>query len=93
MEAQDAEKSIGFEGEYLEIEPGSRLVFTWSKITAYATGERDSTPASQVEVNFTAKGGGTDVRVVHSAMDSEATRKGFAGGWEFAFKTMTALLS
>ena len=57
LESRDAERSVGFEGEYLDIEPSERLVFTWSKVIAYATGERESTPSSQAEVVFTAKVG------------------------------------
>ncbi len=93
LESQDEEKSIGFEGEYLDIEPGERLVFTWSKVIAYVSGERESTPYSQVEVVFSAKGNGTNVRLVHSAVHSEDVRRGFGGGWEFAFSTIAALLS
>ncbi|MDH3738355.1 MAG: SRPBCC domain-containing protein [Alphaproteobacteria bacterium] len=93
LELGDAEKSVGFEGEYLDIEPGERLVFTWSKVIAHASGDRDATPTSQVEVTFTANGRGTDVRLVHSAVHDEPTRRGFGGGWSFAFGTMSALLS
>ena len=92
VESKDEEKSFEFEGEYLDIEPGKRLVFTWSKVIAYATGERESTPYSQVEVVFTATGNGTHVRLIHSDIHSEDLRKGFCGGWEFAFNTMSALL-
>ena len=93
LESKDEKTSIGFEGEYLKIELNERLVFTWSKVTAHAAGKRESTPFSRVEVTFTANGDGTDVRLVHSAIHSEDTRRGFAGGWEFAFGTMSALLS
>ena len=93
LESRNDEKSIGFEGEYLDIEPGERLVFTWSKVVAHASGERESTPHSQVEVIFTPKGEGTDVRLVHSAVHTEDTRKDFGGGWNFAFNTMSTLLS
>ena len=93
LESKNEQKSVGFEGEYLHIEPGSRLVFTWSKVIAYATGERESTPYSRVEVTFSAEGDGTAVRLVHSAMHNEEVRRGFAGGWDSAFNTMRALLS
>ena len=93
LESRDEEKSVGFEGEYLAIEPNERLVFTWSQVIVHASGERESTPYSQVEVIFTPKGHGTEVRLVHSAMHSEDMRRGFSGGWESAFKTMSALLS
>ena len=93
LKSSDVEKSVGFEGEYIDIEPGQRLVFTWSHVIAYASGKREATPYSQVEVIFTAKGTGTDVRLVHSAVHSEEARRGFGGGWEIAFNTMSALLS
>ena len=93
LKSRDDEKSVGFEGEYLVIEPGERLVFSWSQVVAHADGERETTPHSQVEVIFTAKGNGTHVRLVHSAVHSEDARRGFGGGWEFAFNTMSALLS
>ncbi len=93
LESSDQEKSIGFEGEYLDIEPGERLVFTWSKFIARAAGDRDVTPVSQVEIIFSARDNGTHVRLVHSAVHDEGTRKGFAGGWDFAFGTMRTLLS
>ena len=93
LESADDVKSIGFEGEYLVIESDERLVFTWSKFITQASGDREITPPSGVEVTFKANGKGTDVRLVHSAIHSKEVRKGFGGGWEFAFGTMTALLS
>ena len=93
LESHDAEKSVGFEGEYLAIQPNARLVFTWSQVITHAKGERTSTPYSQVEIIFKPKGQGTEVRLVHSAIHSEDTRRGFAGGWESAFSTLSAVLS
>ena len=93
LKSKDEKKSVGFEGEYLVIEPGERLVFTWSAVTAHATGTRESTPHSQVEIIFTARGSGTFVRLVHSAVHSEETRRGFGGGWEFGFHALGALFS
>ena len=93
LESQDKEKSVGFEGEYLDIDPGKRLVFTWSKVITLASGEREGTPTSQVAIAFSAKGAGTQVRLVHSAVHSEEMRRGFAGGWNFGLGTLRALLS
>lgn len=93
IESKDEEKSIGFEGAYLTIEPNARLVFTWSQVIIHATGERESTPYSQVEIVFTPKGNGTEIRLVHSAIQSEDIGRRVGGGWESAFKTMSALLS
>lgn len=93
LKSNDAEKSVGFEGEYLEIDPGKRLRFTWSYFVEHANGEREATPASQVEVHFTANGSGTDIRLVHGAIQDEGTRQGFAGGWDAAFGTLNTILS
>ena len=84
------EKSVGFEGEYLDIEPAHRLVFSWTHVVAHSNGEREETPYSKVDVTFTAKGGGTDVRLIHSAIQSEDARKGVGGGWEAAFANISA---
>lgn len=93
LESSGEEKSVGFEGAYLVIEPDARLVFTWSKVIAHASGAREATPASQVDVTFSPSGDGTDVRLVHSSVHDEVTRHAFGGGWAFAFNTMRALLS
>ncbi len=93
VEAEVGGRSVGFEGEYLHIQTDTRLLFTWSKVIAHANGEREATPPSQVEVIFSAKGAGTDVRLVHSAVDSDAMRKGFRGGWTCAFGTMLELFT
>ena len=41
VESEDGARSVGFEGEYLEIDPGRRLVFTWSKVEEVAPGLED----------------------------------------------------
>ena len=92
LESKDDERTVGFEGEYLDVRPGERLVFSWSKVIAHANGDRQATPMSQVEVVFAPWGNGTHIRPVHSAIHDEATRTGFGGGWQRAFTTMTKLL-
>ena len=93
LESKTAEMSIGFEGEYLDIEPGERLVFTWSKVITRASGTRKATPKSRVEVTFAPNGDGTDVRLVHFAVPDEPNRRGFGAGWSFALGTMRTLLA
>ncbi|WP_246660567.1 SRPBCC domain-containing protein [Nitratireductor sp. XY-223] len=92
LETVDTGKTVGFEGEYLAIENDRRLVFTWSKFVARASGERESTPGSQVEIVLTPKGSGTDIRIVHSAIRDEPMRRGFAGGWEQGMINLCAIL-
>lgn len=84
-----ADGSNGFEGEYLDIEPDRRLVFSWSHVIEKPGGVRDVTPHSRVEVDFSPKGGGTYVRLVHSAIQSDDARRGVGGGWEKGFGYMT----
>jgi uncharacterized protein YndB with AHSA1/START domain len=40
LEIDDAEKTVGLEGKNLEIAPNRRLVFTWSKVIADTSGEK-----------------------------------------------------
>ncbi len=89
LKSDDGGKSVGFEGQYRDIQPGERLVFSWAHVVAHANGEREATPYSQVEVSFTPRGSGTFVRLVHSAVRSEDARRGIGGGWEAAFRHLT----
>lgn len=90
--ARDDEKTMGFEGKYLAIEQDRRLVLNWSKVTTYASGRREATPASRVEILLSAKGSGTDIRIIHSAISDKETRIGFTGGWEHGIMNLRALL-
>jgi uncharacterized protein YndB with AHSA1/START domain len=93
LHSKDAEKSVGFEGQYLEIQPGERLVYSWSYVVDRGNDGREATPESRVEVEFTEKGKGTHVRLVHSAIRTEDGRKGVGGGWEASFGSLEAMLS
>ncbi len=92
LKSKEEEKSFGFEGEYLDIEPGMCLVFTWCQVITHASGEREATPHSQVQIIFTAMSSGSYIRLVHSAVHGEDARRGFGGGWEFAFNALSALI-
>jgi uncharacterized protein YndB with AHSA1/START domain len=82
-----------FEGRYLEILPGEKLVFSWAHVSAPADGEAERTPDSRVEVNFTPQGSGTFVRLVHSAVRREDARRGIGMGWEASFGAIRDLLA
>jgi len=92
LKSKDKDKSIGFEGQYLDILPDEKLVFSWAHVIAHANGEREATPYSRVEVNFTPKGMGTYVRLVHSAVRDQDARRGIGGGWKSAFASMANAL-
>ena len=80
-----------FEGEYLDVEPDRRLVFSWSHVIEKPDGARDATPHSRVEVDFSPKGAGTYVRLVHSAIRTEDARRGVGSGWEQSFRYITGI--
>jgi len=90
---KDDDKSVGFEGLYQDVLPGKKLVFSWAHVVEHANGEREETPRSRVEVTFTSKGQGTFVRLVHTAISNEDSRRGIGGGWEAAFTHMDDILS
>jgi uncharacterized protein YndB with AHSA1/START domain len=66
-------------GEYVEVDPPNRVVFTWGWEGDYA-----STPpgSSTVEVTFTEDGDGTLVRLVHSGLPTTQSVEAHAHGWD-----------
>lgn len=66
-------------GEYVEIEPPNRVVFTWGWESEYA-----STPpgSSTVEITLTPDGSGTLVRLVHSGLPTAESAESHAQGWD-----------
>ena len=65
-------------GEYVEVSPFNRVVFTWGW---EEPGHPVPPGSSTVEVTLTPDGDGTIVRLVHSGLPVE-TRAGHAMGWE-----------
>ena len=66
-------------GEYVEIDPPNRLVFTWGWAGDYA-----STPpgSSTVEITLTPVDDGTLVRLVHSGLPSAESAEAHDHGWD-----------
>lgn len=66
-------------GEFLEVLPYSRIVFTWGV-------EADDTPvppgSSVVEVSFIPDGEGTLVRLVHRGLPTPESIRQHADGWD-----------
>ncbi len=93
LTSQDAAKSVGYEGEYLDVRPGERLVFTWSRVVTHANGERESTLHAEIEVNFAAKGGGTDLRLIHTVKRPKDLRPSIGDNWRRTFTTLAALFA
>ena len=66
-------------GEFVEIEPPSRIVFTWGW---EAEGHPIPPGTSTVEVTLVPDGDGTVVRLVHTGLPESAVAK-HAEGWDF----------
>ncbi len=65
-------------GEYREVRPPERLVYTW----CWETGDPPDGHVSVVTVDFLAAGERTTVVLEHSALSSAASRDGHTAGWE-----------
>jgi uncharacterized protein YndB with AHSA1/START domain len=64
------------QGEFVEVVPPRRVVFTWG----FASGGGVAAGESTVEVTLTASGGGTHVRLVHRDLPAPAVGD-HARGW------------
>lgn len=73
-------------GEFVELDPPRRLVFTWGW-----EGEGQMVPpgSSTVEVTLTADGDGTILRLVHRGLPSEQ-RTGHGEGWDHFLPRLAA---
>lgn len=66
-------------GEYVEIDPPHRIVFTWG----WEGGDAPTPPGSStVEITLTADGDGTLVRLVHSGLPSPESAEAHGQGWD-----------
>jgi uncharacterized protein YndB with AHSA1/START domain len=73
-------------GEYREIEPPTRLSFTW---------RWEGTPATDtlVTIELAPKNGGTEILLTHTLFESEEQRDGHLEGWNGCLAQLDALFS
>jgi uncharacterized protein YndB with AHSA1/START domain len=64
-------------GEYLELEPGRKIVFTWQ----YDDDQAWENHSSTVTVEFFDRENGTEVRLKHERLPSEESRDRHTEGW------------
>ena len=74
-------------GEYKEIIPNERLVFTW------AWEERPDEPESLVTIEFRDAGNSTEMNFTHSRFVSKQRRDEHEGGWNGCFARMEKIFS
>ena len=72
MCGNDSGRDFGHDGEYLEVDPPRRLVFTWSG---------PSDPGSLVTIELRPEGGGTELTLTHERTPNAETREAYRGGW------------
>jgi uncharacterized protein YndB with AHSA1/START domain len=84
-----AGESYGGGGEYREITPPTRLVFTWTWDHAEI-----GTGTQLVEIDFVAApDGSTTVEMTNSGLSDERSRQGHREGWEGSFENLARVLS
>jgi uncharacterized protein YndB with AHSA1/START domain len=66
-------------GEFVELDPPRRIVFTWGW---EAGGSSVAPGASTIEVTLIPEGDGTRVRLVHQGLPSEDSQAAHRHGWE-----------
>jgi uncharacterized protein YndB with AHSA1/START domain len=66
-------------GEYVEIDPPKRIVFTWGWVGGFASAPPGSTT---VEITLTPVDGGTLVRLVHSGLPTPESAEAHGLGWD-----------
>jgi len=64
-------------GEYRELVPGRKIVFTW----AWYDDEAWENRTSVVTIELSGQDGGTELRLIHEQLPSEASRDRHNDGW------------
>jgi uncharacterized protein YndB with AHSA1/START domain len=72
-------------GHYTEIDPPTRLAFTW-------TWDRDEDRETLIELDFEEVGGATTVRFTHSNLSDEESVRNHEEGWTVCFDNLERAL-
>lgn len=87
IDCNGEEKTIG--GEYREIIPGQKIVFTWKHLDDKAWENRTSV----VTLELFDRDGGTEVRLTHVQLPTEASRDDHNEGWKSVLKRLEKFVS
>ena len=76
-------------GEYRELQPDKRIVFTWQ----WDDDEDWKNHISVVTVELADADGGTELRLTHEQLPNEASRDGHTRGWNSALDKLEKMFS
>ena len=76
-------------GEYRELQPGKKIVFTWQ----WEDDVDWENHISIVTVELYDRDGGTELRLTHEQLPNEESRDGHTRGWESALNKLEKLFS
>jgi len=80
---------VTISGEYREVEPGKKIVFTWQ----LEDDEDWKNRSSIVTVEFFDREGGTELRLTHAKLPNEASRDDHTNGWNSVLDKLEKFLS
>jgi uncharacterized protein YndB with AHSA1/START domain len=84
------------QGDYLEVKPPEKIVFSWSWKKAGPGGSRTEmhpdSPETLVTVEFFARGNSTEVVLTHGVFGSTKLRDEHDGGWNGCFDVLARIL-
>lgn len=86
----ESDGDVFFEGEYFDIEPARKLVFSWTHVVQTEDGARTESVTSQVTVTFEPVGKATRVHLLHESL-SDSGRLNVSRGWNASFTNLDAL--
>ncbi len=75
-------------GEYREVRPPEKLVFTWRWLDGSGLG-----PETLVTLTFAARDGGTELTLTHSGFATAEARDAHQGGWASSFVSLAETLA
>jgi glutathione S-transferase len=85
MHNPDKDEDHGGGGHYTEVDPPSRLAFTWT----WDGDDRETL----IEIDFEEAGDATTVSFTHSNLRDEASRINHEGGWNHCFDNLERALA
>ena len=80
-------------GEYVEITPPIKLVFTWKLENQACEGSKGQSANTLVSISFFSHGEETELHLVHEQLPDKAAYDGHSFGWNSSFDSLSQLLS